>query len=161
MPRLLESQASRPTIVVAQPRNSAGRPAAKLEQIQLLLGHASVQTTERYLGTKQDLVLAPNEGRKLGVVVCKSSRDNRRGYARPVPQGKLARFPDNIQRRQQFLETPHCARSGSRRHHELRFRARALDHPCDSPATRASAGAIHTERAERVSARREQLEVVG
>ena len=29
MPRLLESQASRPTIVVAQPRNSAGRPAAR------------------------------------------------------------------------------------------------------------------------------------
>src|SRR5689334_20130458 len=32
----------------------------ELEQIQLLLGHASVQTTERYLGTKQDLVHAPN-----------------------------------------------------------------------------------------------------
>lgn len=30
----------------------------ELEQIQLLLGHASVQTTERYLGTKQDLVHA-------------------------------------------------------------------------------------------------------
>jgi len=28
----------------------------ELEQIQLPLGHAPVQTTERYLGTKQDLV---------------------------------------------------------------------------------------------------------
>jgi integrase len=37
----------------------------QLEQIQLLLGHASVQTTERYLGTKQDLVNAPNDGIKL------------------------------------------------------------------------------------------------
>jgi site-specific recombinase XerD len=41
----------------------------ELEQIQLLLGHASVQTTERYLGTKQDLVNAPNDGIKLRVAV--------------------------------------------------------------------------------------------
>jgi len=41
----------------------------ELEQIQLLLGHASVQTTERYLGTKQDLVNAPNDGIKLKVAV--------------------------------------------------------------------------------------------
>src|ERR1022692_125060 len=41
----------------------------ELEQIQLLLGHASVQTTERYLGTKQDLVHAPNDGIKLWVAV--------------------------------------------------------------------------------------------
>ena len=41
----------------------------ELEQIQLLLRHASVQTTERYLGTKQDLVHAPNDGIKLRVAV--------------------------------------------------------------------------------------------
>jgi site-specific recombinase XerD len=41
----------------------------ELEQIQLLLGHASVQTTERYLGTKQDLVHAPNDGIRLRVAV--------------------------------------------------------------------------------------------
>jgi site-specific recombinase XerD len=40
----------------------------ELEQIQLLLGHASVQTTERYLGTKQDLH-APNDGIKLRIAV--------------------------------------------------------------------------------------------
>ncbi len=33
-----------------------------LEQIQLLLGHASVQTPERYLGTERSLVSAVNDG---------------------------------------------------------------------------------------------------
>lgn len=39
-----------------------------LEQIQLLLGHALVQTTERYLGTEQQLVQAVNDrlGLELG-----------------------------------------------------------------------------------------------
>jgi integrase len=41
----------------------------ELEQIQMLLGHTSVQTTERYLGTRQDLVNAPNDAIKLRVVV--------------------------------------------------------------------------------------------
>jgi len=39
----------------------------ELEQIQMLLGHPSVQTTERYLGTKQDLIHPPNDGIKLRV----------------------------------------------------------------------------------------------
>ena len=39
----------------------------ELEQIQLLLGHCSVQTTERYLGTKQDLTRGPNDGIKLAI----------------------------------------------------------------------------------------------
>jgi integrase len=38
-----------------------------LEQIQLLLGHASIQTTEQYLGTKQNLIEAVND--RLGIEV--------------------------------------------------------------------------------------------
>lgn len=39
----------------------ATKPAGELEQIQFLLGHLSVQTTERYLGCKQRLRDAVNE----------------------------------------------------------------------------------------------------
>jgi integrase len=41
------------------------KAGSELEQIQLLLGHASIQTTERYLGTKQDLVQAVNDRVKI------------------------------------------------------------------------------------------------
>lgn len=39
----------------------------ELEQIQLLLGHASVSTTERYLDTKQELAKAVNDRLRLPV----------------------------------------------------------------------------------------------
>jgi len=37
----------------------------KLEQIAFLLGHSSIQTTERYLGSEQELAIAVNDGMGL------------------------------------------------------------------------------------------------
>jgi site-specific recombinase XerD len=52
------------TIVAAHARlcHAAG---GELEQIQFLLGHVSVETTERYLGCKQRLHNAVND--KIGI----------------------------------------------------------------------------------------------
>jgi integrase len=47
----------------------ARKAHSSLEQIQLSLGHASVQTTERYLGTRLDLADAPSDRIRLRVGV--------------------------------------------------------------------------------------------
>lgn len=36
-----------------------------LEQIKFLLGHSSIQTTERYLGSEQDIEIAVNDNLRL------------------------------------------------------------------------------------------------
>jgi integrase len=48
-------------------RQARAQGRAALEQIQLSLGHASVQTIERYLGVRQDLTDAPCDRLGLGV----------------------------------------------------------------------------------------------
>jgi integrase len=54
MPTESASTISRPTIFVAHARLCHGA-GGELEQIQFLLGHASAQTTERYIGCRQKL----------------------------------------------------------------------------------------------------------
>jgi site-specific recombinase XerD len=51
----------------------AHQGGAKLEQIQMSLGHASIQTTERYLGLKQDFTNAPCD--HLGLTLHSSSAE--------------------------------------------------------------------------------------
>jgi integrase len=61
----------------------AHKGRAALEQIQLSLGHASVTTTERYLGTRQDLTDAPCDRLGLKVEGPATFQEPRSGDSQP------------------------------------------------------------------------------
>jgi integrase len=42
-----------------------------LEQIKFLLGHSSIQTTERYIGSEQDIEIAVNDDLRCDELVCR------------------------------------------------------------------------------------------
>jgi len=46
----------------------AHQGGARIEQIQRSYGHATIQTTERYLGVEQDLVDAPCDHLRLALL---------------------------------------------------------------------------------------------
>ncbi len=59
----------------------ARKGGAEIDQIQLSLGHASIQTTERYLGTDQDLADAPAD--RLGIELKRQPTPLRRRATKP------------------------------------------------------------------------------
>src|SRR5256885_16714272 len=64
-----------------------------LEQIQLLLGHASIQTTEKYLGSKLNLVDAVNDGLGLLGDEGNDSEEQGREGAKHVSQRRKKEEP--------------------------------------------------------------------
>ena len=67
-----------PTTCGAHVPASVTRPAVNSDQIQFLLGHVSIQTTEHYLGCKQKLRVAVNDKSA-------SNRDAKGRITRPFP----------------------------------------------------------------------------
>jgi hypothetical protein len=65
----------------------------ELEQIQFLLGHSSVQTTERYIGCKQKIGKAVNDRIEIQFTT------------RPVPGANLPLIPEMAERQPFYRET--------------------------------------------------------
>ena len=68
----------------------------ELEQIQFLLGHASVQTTERYLGCKQNLGHPVNDRFNLGIVARPEPRPVNTSVSRSERSQSGDHFVDNF-----------------------------------------------------------------
>lgn len=59
------SSVSVPTTSTALARSSAAKPAGISSKSTSLLGHSSIQTTERYLGCEQEIAIAVNDSSGL------------------------------------------------------------------------------------------------
>jgi hypothetical protein len=55
------SSTSAPTTCAGPARNYAAKNGGDLEQIKFLLGHSSIQTIGRYLGSEHDIEIAVND----------------------------------------------------------------------------------------------------
>jgi len=122
----------------------------ELEQIQFLLGHASVLTTERYLGCKQNLEEPVND--QFGCLRCRSAISpditNRgfRAYRTAVHQGRgvrsFAYFGSTLHRNTKAARLPQTGPSRLRplRMDGRRARLRLLSYPNTSHSISAIQG---------------------
>jgi hypothetical protein len=111
----------------------------ELEQIQFLLGHASVQTTERYLGCKQNLGHPVND--RFSLIIKSNASANP-----PVPEGTHATGPGDTMRQGDSDHAQHTAAAAPQR---------VLDHARDALVTEGEENCASSLRPRPVSLYRE------